>query len=93
MNKTELVEAVAKNSKLSKAATKSVVDAVFEEITKSLKKGNPVQLIGFGTFKVNERKAREGRNPSTGEVIQIPAGKVPAFAAGQALKDAVKKKK
>ena len=91
MNKTELVEAVAQNAKLSKADTKKVVDALFDVITKSLKDGDPVQLIGFGTFKVTDRKARVGRNPSTGEEIQIPAARVPAFSAGQSLKDAVKK--
>ena len=91
MNKTELVEAVAQNAQLTKADTKKVVDCVFEEITKALTKGDAVQLIGFGTFKVSDRKARVGRNPSTGEEIQIPASKVPTFTAGQSLKDAVKK--
>ena len=93
MNKTELVDGVAKASGLTKADTKKVVDAVFEEIAKSLKKGDSVQLIGFGTFKISDRKARNGRNPRTGETIKIAASKVPAFSAGQALKDAVNKKK
>ena len=93
MNKTELVDGVAKSSGLSKADTKKVVDALFETIAKSLKKGDSVQLIGFGTFKVSDRKARNGRNPRTGETIKIAASKVPAFSAGQALKDAVNKKK
>ena len=93
MNKTELIDGVAKTSGLTKVAAKKAVDAVFEEIAKSLKKGNSVQLIGFGTFKVSDRKARNGRNPRTGETIKIAASKVPAFSAGQALKDAVNKKK
>lgn len=92
MNKTELVDAVAKSTGLTKADTKKTIDAVFEQITKSLKKGDPVQVIGFGSFKVSQRKAREGRNPQTGATIKIPACKVPAFSAGQSLKDAVNKK-
>ena len=92
MNKTELVDAVAASTGLTKTDTKKTIDAVFEEITKALKKGDPVQLIGFGTFKTSERKkAREGRNPQTGATIKIAARKVPAFSAGAALKDAVNK--
>ena len=91
MNKAELVEAVAASTGLTKTDTKKTIDAVFEEITKSLKKGASVQLIGFGTFKASERKAREGRNPQTGATIKIAARKVPAFSAGAALKDAVNK--
>ena len=91
MNKTELVDAVAASTGLTKTDTKKTIDAVFEEITKSLKKGDSVQLIGFGTFKTSERKAREGRNPQTGATIKIAARKVPAFSAGAALKDAVNK--
>lgn len=91
MNKTELVDAVAASTGLTKTDTKKTIDAVFEEITKSLKKGDPVQLIGFGTFKTSERKAREGRNPQTGATIKIAARKVPSFSAGAALKDAVNK--
>lgn len=91
MNKTELVDAVAASTGLTKTDTKKTIDAVFEEITKSLKKGDSVQLIGFGTFKSSERKAREGRNPQTGATIKIAARKVPAFSAGAALKDAVNK--
>ena len=91
MNKTELVDAVAASTGLTKTDTKKTIDAVFEEITKALKKGDPVQLIGFGTFKTSERKAREGRNPQTGATIKIAARKVPAFSAGVALKDAVNK--
>lgn len=91
MNKTELVDAVAASTGLTKTDTKKTIDAVFEEITKSLKKGEAVQLIGFGTFKTSDRKAREGRNPQTGATIKIAARKVPAFSAGAALKDAVNK--
>ena len=91
MNKTELVDAVAASTGLTKTDTKKTIDAVFEEISKALKKGDPVQLIGFGTFKTSERKAREGRNPQTGATIKIAARKVPAFSAGAALKDAVNK--
>ena len=89
MNKTELVDKVATNAGLTKTDTKKAVEAVFEAITEALKKGDSVQLMGFGTFKVSERKAREGRNPATGETIHIKASKAPAFSAGQALKDAV----
>ena len=90
MNKTELVDVVAASTGLTKTDTKKTIDAVFEEITKALKKGDPVQLIGFGTFKTSERKAREGRNPQTGATIKIAARKVPSFSAGASLKDAVK---
>ena len=93
MNKSELVDAIAKSSGLTKENSKKAVDALIEEVTKSLSKGDPVQLIGFGTLKVSERKAREGRNPRTGETIKIAATKAPTFSAGQALKDAVNKKK
>ena len=90
MNKTELVAAVAAKAGLSKkdaeAATKAVVDAVTEALTK----GEKVQLVGFGTFEVKDRAAKQARNPRTGEVIEVAASKVPAFKAGQALKDAVK---
>ncbi len=91
MNKTELVDAVAASTGLTKTDTKKTIDAVFEEITKALKKGDSVQLIGFGSFKTSDRKAREGRNPRTGAIIKIAAHKVPAFSAGAALKDAVNK--
>ena len=90
MNKTELVAAVAAKAGLSKkdaeAATKAVVDAV----TEALANGEKVQLVGFGTFEVKARAAKTARNPRTGEVIEVAASKVPAFKAGQALKDAVK---
>lgn len=90
MNKADLVEAVAKGCGLTKTAAGQAVDAVFGTITKSLKKGVPVSLVGFGTFNVSRRKARKGRNPQTNEEIKIPARKVPVFKPGKALKDAVK---
>ena len=90
MNKTELVAAVAAKAEISKKAADAAVAAVFAEIEGALAKGDKVQLIGFGTFEVRERAAKEGRNPKTGEKITIAASKVPAFKAGAALKDAVK---
>lgn len=90
MNKTQLVDAIAANAKISKAQAKVVLDATLGAITDSLKAGDQVQLVGFGTFKVNHRKARSGRNPRTGDEIKIAAANVPAFVSGKALKDAVK---
>jgi len=90
MNKTDLVNAVAEKSELSKKDAGKAVDSVFETIMDSLSEGEKVQLIGFGNFEVRERAARKGRNPQTGEEIEIPASKVPAFKAGKALKDSVK---
>ncbi|KGX92168.1 transcriptional regulator [Pontibacillus halophilus JSM 076056 = DSM 19796] len=90
MNKTDLINAVAEKSDISKKDATKAVDAVFESITDSLKDGDKVQLIGFGNFEVRERAARKGRNPQTGEEIEITASKVPAFKPGKALKDAVK---
>jgi DNA-binding protein HU-beta len=90
MNKTELINAVAEASGLSKKDATKAVDAVFESITEALRKGDKVQLIGFGNFEVRERAARKGRNPQTGEEMEIPASKVPAFKPGKALKEAVK---
>ncbi|MDH2924366.1 nucleoid protein HU alpha subunit /nucleoid protein Hbs [Nicoletella semolina] len=90
MNKTELIEVIATNAALSKKDAKAALEATLDAISDSLKKGGAVQLIGFGTFKVNHRKARTGRNPKTNEAIEIPAAKVPAFVAGKALKDLVK---
>jgi DNA-binding protein HU-beta len=90
MNKTELVNAVAESSELSKKDATKAVDAVFDSILNALKDGDKVQLIGFGNFEVRERAARKGRNPQTGEEIEISASKVPAFKPGKALKDAVK---
>lgn len=89
MNKTELLDAIVEKSGLTKKEAKAALEATLEAVTDSLKKGNAVQLIGFGTFKINERKARTGRNPRTGETIEIPAAKLPAFVAGKALKEAV----
>lgn len=90
MNKSELINSVAEESGLSKKDAGKAVDAVFDTILNALKEGDRVQLIGFGTFEVRDRAARKGRNPQTGEEIQIPASKVPAFKPGKALKDAVK---
>ncbi len=90
MNKTELINAVAEASDLSKKDATKAVDAVFDTILNTLKKGEKVQLIGFGNFEVRERAARKGRNPQTGEEIEIPASRVPAFKPGKALKEAVK---
>lgn len=90
MNKTDLINAVSDKADLTKKNASAAVDAVFEAIQGSLTEGEKVQLIGFGTFEVRERAARKGRNPQTGEEIEIAASKVPAFKAGKALKDAVK---
>jgi len=89
MNKSELVSAVAAKTELTKADTERALKAFLETITDTLKDGDQVTLIGFGTFLVRERKARTGRNPRTGETIQIKAANNPAFKAGKALKDAV----
>ena len=89
MNKNELVAAVAASASLSKADAEKAVDAVFDSITHSLKSGQEVRLVGFGTFVVANRRATEGRNPRTGEKIAIPASKQPKFKAGKGLKDAV----
>ena len=89
MNKNDLVAAVADSTGLSKTDAANAVDAVFDSITRSLKKGTEVRLVGFGTFTVSRRKATTGRNPRTGETIQIKASNQPKFKAGKALKDAV----
>lgn len=89
MNKAELIDAVAEGADVSKAAATRAVDTVIDSIANALKKGDQVTLVGFGTFSVKERAARTGRNPRTGEPIQIAAAKVPGFKAGKALKDAV----
>ncbi|TDY00075.1 HU family DNA-binding protein [Thiohalophilus thiocyanatoxydans] len=89
MNKAELIDAVAEGADISKAAATRAVDTMFDKITDTLKQGDQVTLVGFGTFSVKERAARTGRNPRTGEPIQIAASKVPGFKAGKALKDAV----
>ncbi len=90
MNKTELVDAIAAKANITKVAAKNALEATLTAITESLEKGDSVQLVGFGTFKVNSRKARTGRNPKTGKEIKIAATTVPAFVAGKGLKDAVK---
>ena len=90
MNKGELIHAVAAKGLARKEAEKAV-NAVFEAIGDTLEKGESVQVIGFGTFEIKERAAREGRNPRTGEIVKINASKVPAFKAGKALKDKVNK--
>ncbi len=89
MNKAELIDAVADAADLSKASAGRAVDAAIDAITGALKKGDNVTLVGFGTFTVRSRAARTGRNPRTGEEIQIKASKVPGFKAGKALKDAI----
>jgi len=89
MNKTELVNAVAESTELSKKDATKAVDAVFDAIQEALQNGDKVQLIGFGNFEVRERSARKGRNPQTGEEIEIAASRVPAFKPGKALKEAV----
>ncbi len=89
MNKSELIDAVAAGADISKAAAGRAVDAMVDSITAALKNGDQVSMVGFGTFMVRERAARTGRNPRTGDTIQIAASKVPSFKAGKALKDAV----
>lgn len=89
MNKTELVAAIAENAELSKKDSEKALKAFIDVVTEELKKGEKIQLVGFGTFEVIERAAREGRNPLTGEKMQIKASKAPKFKAGKALKDAV----
>jgi DNA-binding protein HU-beta len=89
MNKQELIDAVAVSRGESKAATGEAIDAVLEAITQALTSGDTVQLIGFGSFATGQRAARAGRNPSTGEAIQIPAAKTVKFTAGKGFKDAV----
>ncbi len=89
MNKTELVEAIAASADLPKAAAGRALDAMVEAITAALKKDDQVVLVGFGTFAVKARAARTGRNPQTGNPIEIAAAKIPSFRPGKALKDAV----
>ena len=89
MNKTELIAAVAEKSGLSKKDAAAAVESVIAAVSDSLVKGEKVQLVGFGTFEVKERAARNGKNPQPGAVVEIPASKAPAFKAGKALKDAV----
>ena len=89
MNKTELVAAMAEQTNLSKKDAEAALKAFIDVVSEELKKGEKVQLVGFGTFEVSERAAREGRNPQTGKTMKIAACKAPKFKAGKALKDAV----
>lgn len=91
MNKTDLIAAVAEKADLSKKDADAAVAAVFGAITDTLKAGDKIQLVGFGTFEVRARAAKQARNPRTGETMTVPATKVPAFKAGKALKEAVAK--
>ena len=89
MNKSELIDAIAESTDLSKASATRALDAVIDTVAGSLKDGDQVVLVGFGTFSVKDRAARTGRNPQTGAPIEIAAAKIPSFKAGKALKDAV----
>lgn len=89
MNKNELINLAASKANLPKNTVEKALTAIFESIQETLKKGEKIQLTGFGTFEVKPRRAREGRNPQTGEAIQIPATTVPVFKPGKSLKDAV----
>ena len=89
MNKSELIESIAKEAGISKAAAQKALDATTNAVTNALKKGDTVTLVGFGTFYVGERAERQGRNPKTGEPLTIAAAKTPKFRAGKALKDAL----
>jgi DNA-binding protein HU-beta len=89
MNKTDLIDSMAKQADISKAAAGRALESMLSTIRGSLKKGNMVTLVGFGTFYIGKRVARSGRNPRTGEAIKIKAAKVPKFRAGKALKDAL----
>lgn len=89
MNKSELIDVIALSADISKAAAGRALEATVDSITEALQAGDQVALVGFGTFQVKDRAARSGRNPQTGETIQIKASKVPGFKAGKALKDAV----
>ena len=91
MNKTEFIAAIAENAGISKKDAEKAVNAYAEVVKAELKKGEKVQLVGFGTFEVSERAAREGRNPQTGATMKIKASKAPKFKAGKALKDLVNK--
>ena len=89
MNRTELVAAMAEKTQLSKKDAEAALKAFVDVVSEEMKKGEKVQLVGFGTFEVSERAAREGRNPQTGEAMTIAASKTPMFKAGKALKDLV----
>ena len=90
MNKSELIKEVALKGQLSFNEATNAVDAIMETIAETMHKGESVTLVGFGSFEVKERAARIGKNPATGETIEIPAGKAPSFKAGKALKDTIK---
>ncbi|MGN0481732.1 MAG: HU family DNA-binding protein [Lachnospiraceae bacterium] len=92
MNKTELVAEIAAKTGLTKVSSEKALKALIEAVSAELKKGGKIQLVGFGTFEVTERKARTGKNPQTGKAIKIPASKAPKFKAGKALKEAVNTK-
>lgn len=89
MNKTELIAAIAEQAEISKKDAEKALKAFVDVVTEQLKEGEKVQLVGFGTFEVSERAAREGRNPQTGETMKIAASKAPKFKAGKALKDMI----
>ena len=89
MNKAQLVDAIASAADMSKAQATRALDATIEAVTRALKRGDSVSLVGFGTWTVKRRQARTGRNPRTGAAIQIPAANVPSFRAGKSLKDSV----
>ena len=89
MNKTELIEALAEKAEISKKDSEKALKAFIDVVTDELKNGEKIQLVGFGTFEVSERAAREGRNPQTGKTMKIEACKAPKFKAGKALKDAI----
>ncbi|CDE42318.1 histone family protein DNA-binding protein [Clostridium sp. CAG:411] len=91
MNKAELVAAIAEKTELSKKDSEKALKAFIDVVTEELTKGEKIQLVGFGTFEVAERAAREGRNPQTGATMNIPASKAPKFKAGKALKDTINK--
>ncbi|MBL7714814.1 MAG: HU family DNA-binding protein [Bdellovibrionales bacterium] len=90
MNKSQLIDAIAKSTKLTKVDAESVINAMLDTVKKSVKKGEDVTLIGFGTFTKSKRKARIGRNPQTGKEIKIPAMMVPKFRAGREFKDSIR---
>lgn len=90
MNKSDLVQAVAEKTLLTKKDVSTVVDAVFEAISEALSQGDKVQVVGFGNFEIRDRAARKGRNPQTGELIDIAASKIPAFRAGKSLRDGLR---
>jgi DNA-binding protein HU-beta len=90
MTKADLVEKMAKDADIAKVAAGKALDSLIDAVTRTLKKGDKLALVGFGTFSVGKRKARTGRNPQTGAAIKIPARKVPRFSAGKTLKDSLK---